>query len=175
MAQNRSITPNNAAFVKIKIRSKWPIHESADELLQHPSHAAMSGRTDGRQITERLWKRDHPGHVVGTSRWETGQQRLYESFSRDRSSGSISSQFEMLRCSRTADSKIPEMKADRALTRENVNANLFKTIHLNRNQRTKTTSNPRSRTRARPPCPYYTPRKSSHSKRFDAACQPQTT
>ena len=159
MAQNRSITPNNAAFVKIKIRPKWPIHESDDELLQHPSHAAMSGRTDERQITERLWKRDHPGHVAGTSRWETGQRLLNDSFNHDRSSGSISSQFEMLRCSRTADSKISEIKTDRPLTSENLERNVFTSTHLVPTLQAERDPIPRSGTRARLPCPYYTPQK----------------
>jgi hypothetical protein len=74
---NWSITPNEAVFVKIKIRSKWPFHESDDNLLQHPSHAAMSGRTDKRQITKRqiakrLWQRNHHGHEVGIFKVGTG-------------------------------------------------------------------------------------------------------
>jgi hypothetical protein len=69
---NWSITPNEAVFVKIKIRSKWPFHESDDNLLQHPSNAAMSGRTDKRQIAKRLWKRDPHGHEVGIFKVGTG-------------------------------------------------------------------------------------------------------
>jgi len=69
----RSITQKLTAFVKIKTRSMWPFHQSADDSLHHPLNAAMSGRTDARQITASLWKRGLPGREVGISRWETGK------------------------------------------------------------------------------------------------------
>jgi hypothetical protein len=70
----RSITPKLTAFVKIKTRSMWPFHQSADDLLHHPLNAAISGRTDALQCTASPWKRGLHGHEVGISRQETGEE-----------------------------------------------------------------------------------------------------
>ena len=73
LQSKRSITPKLTAFVKIKTRSMWPFHQSADDLLHHPLNAAISGRTDARSYTASLWKRGLHGHEVGISRQETGE------------------------------------------------------------------------------------------------------
>jgi hypothetical protein len=70
-AKHRSIKPNQAAAVKFKVRSKWSISESGDELLHHPVQAAMSGRTDARRLAERLRKRGHHGLEEGISGGES--------------------------------------------------------------------------------------------------------
>jgi hypothetical protein len=90
------------------------------------------------------------------------------------SRGSISSQFEMLRCSLAEDPKISEIKANRTLTSVIVIRNVFTSTHLTLRLRDNRSRAPLSQTRARPPCPYYTPQKSSHSQRFDAACHSQS-
>ena len=74
LQSKRIITPKLTAFVKIKTRSMWPFHQSADDLLHHPLNAAISGRTDALQCTASPWKRGLHGHEVGISRQETGEE-----------------------------------------------------------------------------------------------------